>query len=369
MKSTQNGSSTGINGLPYELWKTLHDRYEIESKADKPTFNIIHTLTRVYNDIEEYGVQEGTDFAAGWMCPLYKKKDKRKIENYRPITLLNSDYKIFTKALAIKLVRIISKIIHENQAGFIPGRSIFDQVRLSKLMVHYAETVEENGVIVSLDQEKAYDKVSHEYLWKTLAKYNLPDKFINIVKSLYENAETQVMVNGVLSSPFKVSRGVRQGDPLSCLLFDIAIEPLANMLRQSNLEGFNIPGIGEKLITTLFADDTTVFLSEFDKFKDLELILGKWCIASGARFNVDKTEVTPVGSENYRNSVITTRCLHSSQEPLATNIHIANDKEPVRTLGAWIGNNIDQASVWSTTLDKIRAALAQWDKSHPTLFG
>jgi exonuclease III len=230
MKSTQNGSSTGINGLPYELWKTLHDRYEIESKADKPTFNIIHTLTRVYNDIEEYGVQEGTDFAAGWMCPLYKKKDKRKIENYRPITLLNSDYKIFTKALAIKLVRIISKIIHENQAGFIPGRSIFDQVRLSKLMVHYAETVEENGVIVSLDQEKAYDKVSHEYLWKTLAKYNLPDKFINIVKSLYENAETQVMVNGVLSSPFKVSRGVRQGDPLSCLLFDIAIEPLANML-------------------------------------------------------------------------------------------------------------------------------------------
>jgi hypothetical protein len=135
------------------------------------------------------------------------------------------------------------------------------------------------------------------------------------------------------------------------------------------LEGFNIPGIGEKLITTLFADDTTVFLSEFDKFKDLELILGKWCIASGARFNVDKTEVTPVGSENYRNSVITTRCLHSSQEPLATNIHIANDKEPVRTLGAWIGNNIDQASVWSTTLDKIRAALAQWDKSHPTLFG
>jgi hypothetical protein len=78
------------------------------------------------------------------------------------------------------------------------------------------------------------------------------------------------MVNGVLSSPFKVSRGVRQGDPMSCLLFDIAIEPLANMLRHSELQGLKIPGVKDKLITTLFADDTTVFLSEFDKFTDLE---------------------------------------------------------------------------------------------------
>ena len=88
------------------------------------------------------------------------------------------------------------------------------------------------------------------------------------MKSLYECAETRVMVNGVLSSPFKVSRGVRQGDPMSCLLFDIAIEPLANMLRLSNLKGFEIPGVENKLITTLFADDTTVFLSQFDNFTD-----------------------------------------------------------------------------------------------------
>jgi hypothetical protein len=158
LKSSKNGTSTGINGLPYELWKVLSDKYEADTKADRPSFNIIKALTRVFNDIEEYGVVSTTNFAEGWMCPLYKKKDKRHIANYRPITILNSDYKIFTKALAVKLAKVVPKIIHENQAGFIQGRSIFDQVKLTKLVVDYAEAVDENGVIVSLDQEKAYDK-------------------------------------------------------------------------------------------------------------------------------------------------------------------------------------------------------------------
>jgi exonuclease III len=369
LKSSKNGTATGINGLPYELWKTLHNQFETDSKTNKPTFNIIKVLTKVYNDIEGHGVSPNTAFTMGWMCPLYKKKDRRKIENYHPITLLNSDYKVFTKALAVCLTKLVPNIIHENQAGFIAGRSIFDQVRLSKLMVDYAEAVEQNGVIIALDQEKAYDKVTHDYLWKTLAKYNFPDVFIQTVRSLYESAETQVMINGVLSPSFKVSRGVRQGDPLSCLLFDIAIEPLANMLRQSNLKGINIPGVREKLITNLFADDTTVFLSEVDKFSDLELILQKWCIASGARFNVNKTEVLPIGSTQYRASVIATRCIHPSQQPLAGDIHIAQDREPVRVLGGWIGNNVDQVAVWTPTLDKIRQALDRWNNSHPTLFG
>jgi hypothetical protein len=329
LKSSKNGTSTGVNGLPYELWKALNEKYEADVKVDKPSFNIIKTLTRVFNDIEEHGVVSTTNFTEGWMCPLYIKKDKRQIENYRPITILNSDYKIFTKALAVKLARMVPKIIHENQAGFIPGRSIFDQVKLTKLVLDYAEAVDENGVIVGLDQEKAYDKITHDYLWQTLAKYNLPESFINTVKSLYENAETRVMINGVLSSPFKVIRGVRQGDPMSCLLFDIAIEPLANMLRLSNLRGFEVSGVENKLITTLFADDTTVFLSQFDNFTDLEAILNKWCIASGARFNVSKTEIIPIGSLSYRKNVIVTRQIHPSQEPLANDIHIAQDQEPV----------------------------------------
>ena len=72
-----------------------------------------------------------------------KKNDKREISNYRPITLLNTDYKIYTKALATKLAEVAHKVIHPNQAGFMPGRSIFEQVKLARMMVHYAEATEE----------------------------------------------------------------------------------------------------------------------------------------------------------------------------------------------------------------------------------
>ena len=76
-------------------------------------------------------------------------------------------------------------------------------------------------------------KITHDYLLCALETYNFPESFRKTIQFLYENAETSVMINGVLSKPFNVTRGVRQGDPLSCLLFNIAIEPLANLLQQS----------------------------------------------------------------------------------------------------------------------------------------
>ena len=112
----------------------------------------------------------------------------------------------------------------------MPGRDIHDQVRLARLMVHYTEATEQNGLLIALDQEKVYDKITHDYLLCALETYNFPESFQRTIQFLYENAETSVMINGVLSKPFNVTRGVRQGDPLSCLLFNIAIEPLANLL-------------------------------------------------------------------------------------------------------------------------------------------
>lgn len=131
-------------------------------------------------------MEQNTGFADGWLCPLYKKNDKREPGNYRPVTVLNSDYKIFTKALSIKLCKLAPKLIHESQAGFVPGRSIINQVKLTKLMLDFAEADDDqNGAIVALDQEKAYDKIMHDYLWRALKAFNLPSQFINTIKALY----------------------------------------------------------------------------------------------------------------------------------------------------------------------------------------
>jgi hypothetical protein len=98
------------------------------------------------------------------MCPIYKKKDPTEISNYRPIMLLNIDYKLLTKVLAMQLMESAKTLIYLDQAGFIPDWSIVDQIRLAKAIINYAELTEEDGAIVTLDQKKAYDKIQHDYL-------------------------------------------------------------------------------------------------------------------------------------------------------------------------------------------------------------
>jgi hypothetical protein len=259
LRLSKNGSATGTDGCPYELWKTLLLHYTTNRQPNQQGFDIIKTLTDVFTDIQTHGVDHNTSFSLGWMCPIYKKKDPTEISNYRPITLMNTDYKILTKTLALQLMQPIHTLIHEDQAGFIPKRSIFNHIRLARSIINYAEVMEEDGAIIALDQEKAYDKIRHDYLWKTLESFDIPQTFINTVKALYQNAQTQVAINGIFSEPFDITRGVRQGDPLSCPLFDLAIEPLACMIRHdASLNGITIPGLDRNILVTMFADDTTL---------------------------------------------------------------------------------------------------------------
>jgi hypothetical protein len=120
-----------------------------------------------------------------------------------------------------------------------------------------------------LDQEKAYDRINHAYLLRVLQYMWFPPKFYNTIKALYTNAETVVMINGEISESFIVIRGVRQGDPLSCLLFNLAIELLACLLRDSEIKGVKVPGKDEELIVSLFADDTTIYLSSSNALEKL----------------------------------------------------------------------------------------------------
>ena len=369
LQDLPDGKAAGIDGIPHELWKALATRFEHKKKDTGPKFDVVKCLTQLYNDIERHGLSRPSDFPQGWMCPIYKKGETSEISNYRPITVLNTDYKIMTRALTTRLTKAVPNLIHADQAGFMRGRRIEDQTELVKLMLDNCEANETNGAIVCLDQEKAYDKVKHDFIWRTLERFNFPQHFINTIKTLYENGETVIVINGVISKPYQVTRGVRQGDPLSCLIFNLAIKSLASMLRDSNLNGLRIPGDTERLITTLFADDTTVYLSEEDSFEDLQQLLHKWCRVSGAKFNVKKTVVIPLGTPEYRESVIASRRLHDDQNQIPNDVLIATDGTPVRVLGAFVGNKINQLAMWTPTLEKIDRGLKRWSKSHPTQDG
>ncbi|KZT20341.1 hypothetical protein NEOLEDRAFT_1038830, partial [Neolentinus lepideus HHB14362 ss-1] len=140
------------------------------------------------------------------------------------------------------------------------------------------------------------------------------------------------------------------------------------MLRGSTLlRGYSIPGIKDKILVTLFADDTTIYLNQTDRYKDLQTILNCWCCASGAKFNTEKTEIIPMGTGTHRQTVLTTRRLHPDDEPLPLSIHFAKDGEAIRSLGAWIGNDINNVTPWEPVIDKISLTLSRFQRSHPTL--
>ncbi|KAF8053963.1 Endonuclease/exonuclease/phosphatase [Lyophyllum atratum] len=103
LRQSKNGTAAGLDGITYEFWKTLNNRCVEDTKNEKPAFDVVELLTTVFMDIQKHGMVASTKFAEGWMCPIYKKGERTEIANYRPITCLNTDYKLFTKTLASRL--------------------------------------------------------------------------------------------------------------------------------------------------------------------------------------------------------------------------------------------------------------------------
>ncbi|TFK32734.1 hypothetical protein BDQ12DRAFT_616573, partial [Crucibulum laeve] len=139
------------------------------------------------------------------------------------------------------------------------------------------------------------------------------------------------------------------------------------MLHNSAIRGYNIKNTTSKLIISLFGDDATVFLSEHDRFQDLKGILNIWCKASKAKFNIEKTEVIPMGSINFRQHL--RNGTNNTALSIPNHIKIAKESEPVRTLGGFIGNNVNQCTPWGPVIEKIDAALDRWGKTHPSTEG
>ena len=175
----------------------------------------------------------------------------------------------------------------------------------------------------------------------------------------------------MFSEPFRVKQGVRQGDPLSCALFNLAIEPLACRIRgDPNIKGFSVPGLIDKLAIKLFANDTNLYLSREDNLQTVQGILDEWCEISGAKFNQEKTEIIPIGREEHRHNVVATRKLSPRDPtPLPEGTRIARDGDAVRMLGAWIGNRIEDITPWEPIINKINTKLGRWKRTHPSLNG
>ena len=195
----------------------------------------------------------------GVICLIPKDdSDLTELSNWRPLTLLNVDYKILAKAIGQRIESKLSSLIHSDQTGFIKGRFIGQNVRLLNDIMEYTEAKNLPGILLFIDFRKAFDTIEWNFLHKCIELYNFGPNIRKWISILYNNVESGVMNAGFMTTYFKVSRGVRQGCPLSPLLFVLAVEMLALKIRQDQLcRGIELPN-GQNAKISQFADDTTL---------------------------------------------------------------------------------------------------------------
>lgn len=228
--------------------------------------------------------------------------------DYRPISLLNCCVKILTKLLADRLQPLVLRIAHKNQYGFIKSRSIQDCLGWSFEYIHQCHQSKREIVIVKLDFAKAFDTVEHSAILCMLQSLNFPSKWTRWIKSILSSGSAQVLLNGIPGKQFICKRGVRQGDPLSPLLFVLAAELLQyiiNGLKDCGILHLPIPQPNNDFPVVQYADDTLLIMqADAKQLFCLKAILNSFAASTGLKVNFSKSSMVPINVSEEKMRVL-----------------------------------------------------------------
>ena len=283
LHSMCNDKTPGWDGLPYEFFKTFW------SLLEDDFYEMQHHILNVDKSLS-------ASQQRALLSLLYKDGDKKDIKNWRPLSLLCTDYKILAKAIAIRMRRVLASVVHIDQTCSVPGRTIHANLFLTRDLIRYSNHKLYKGYLLTVDQEKAFDRVDRGFLFKVLKKMNFSDKFINWLKIFYDDPQVAMYVNGHIGETFVTTRGIRQGCPLSAILYVLFIESLGQYIRANKLiHGFKLPGTTEETKLAQYADDLSFFLAQRTDLNNLFDALHVFERASGSKIKQTKTQSLCLG--------------------------------------------------------------------------
>ena len=285
-------------------------------------------------------------------------KDIRYLKNWRPITLSNCDFKLITKTLSWRLAKAVDSVISPNQTAYMKDRQISDNLNI--MLYTTEQQIHTEGMMVSLDAEKAFDSIEHWYIKEILKKIGL-NKFVNVFDLLYMNQGVEIILNGQSTGKYTIRNGVKQGDALSCILFILGIEPLLENINKD----ISISSIRCNDVTIpkalAYADDIACLINPnieslqkiFNHYEDLTQL-------SGLRLNADKTEI--ISNKIY---------------PAEYNISYNNKevviqiRDQMKVNGLTLSYNIEQArkSNIDSMIEAVEGQLKSWSNRNLSLLG
>ena len=291
---------------------------------------------------------------------IFKKGNKRDLNNYRPISITNSDYKILACVLANRMQTVLDKLISPEQSAYMKGRYIGSNCRYALDFIEYCNKFNINSIICFLDFSKAFDSLSHTFLLNCFQKYNFGPSFIRWIQILYNGPCFSVKNNGWLTKPIAMKRGIRQGCPVSAMAFLLATEFLCTRIKQNeNICSIRLTNGEICSPISQYADDTALFLNGIDSLKNALSEIEKYNAVSGLKLNMLKTEALILGPLRLQMDLKKDIC----------GINIATDT--VKYLGFHLGSDLEKCYTfhWNEKLKKVESLLNMWKQRSLSLIG
>ena len=344
MKSMKRNKSPGLDGINIEFYEHFW-----------PLLGGL--LVDVFNESFENGILPNSQRSAV-LSLIFKKDDKEDIANYRPISLTNVDYRILAFVLARRLQRVTDSILSHDQTAYVRNRYMGYNIRLVEDVIEYYEQMQKRGIIFMADFTKAFDSLEWNFMYRSLEFFNFGPSFIQWIRTLYNSPVVKIKNNGHLSEEFKMTRGIRQGCPVSALIFILSIEILGLKIKQQDeLKGLNL-GYPNKLVKTVqYADDCIAFLNNKNELCTVLNLIGEYGKASGLKLNLSKCEGIWLGVDKMRQKDCK---LFGIKWP-----------DQNRCLGIYVGYSRDKnfRRNWDEKIEKVKHILASWKDRDLSLFG